>query len=78
MRENPRIVWKNTLDQEYNCYVLEQTDTFGYLLMERIDTGERVLDKEVPISKYFREQDILWWGRECLRMAKKLNRSISD
>jgi hypothetical protein len=78
MRKNPKIVWENTLDQEYNCYVLEQTDTYGYLRMERIDTGERVLDKEVPISKYFRSQDILWWGRECLKMAEKLNRTICD
>jgi hypothetical protein len=73
-----KIVWSNTLDQEYNCYVLGQTDTYGYLRMERIDTGERVLDKEVAISKYFHQQDILWWGRECLRMAERLRRLAGD
>lgn len=76
MRKNPKIVWENNLDGEYNCYVLEQTDTYGYLRMERIDTGERVLDKEVPISKYFRNQDILWWGQECLLLAKILSNGV--
>lgn len=69
------VFWSNTLDNTYRCYVLPQTDTCGYLRMERLDTGERVLDKLVPISKYFLQQDIYWWGRECMRAAKKLELS---
>jgi hypothetical protein len=62
----PDLVWENTLDDTYRCYVLGQTDTYGYLRMERIDTGERILDLEVPISRYFSEQDILSWGDTCM------------
>jgi hypothetical protein len=40
--------------------------------MERLDSGERVLDQEVPVSKYFREQDVLSWGEACMRKAKEL------
>jgi hypothetical protein len=67
-----KITWENTLDNTYRCYVLMQTDTYGYLRMERLDSGERVLDQEVPVSKYFREQDVLSWGDVCMRRAKEL------
>lgn len=67
-----KITWENTLDNNYRCYVLMQTDTYGYLRMERLDSGERVLDQEVPVSKYFREQDVLKWGDVCMRRAKEL------
>jgi hypothetical protein len=66
---NPEIVWENTLDNTYKCYVLAQTDFYGYLRMENLDTGERVLDREVPTSKYFRERDVLEWGEICMRIA---------
>ena len=66
---NPNVLWENTLDDTYRCYVLAQTDSYGYLRMERLDTGERVLDREVPTSKYFRGRDILEWGEICMRMA---------
>jgi hypothetical protein len=68
----PQVVWENTLDDTYRCYVLGQTDTYGYLRMERIDTGERVLDREVPISKYFRERDVLAWGDTCMDVAGRV------
>lgn len=68
---NP-VFWSNTLDGTYRCYVQLETDTCGYLRMERLDTNERVLDRLVPVSKYFRHQDIYWWGRECLRKAAAL------
>ena len=67
----PQIVWENTLDDTYRCYVLGQTDTYGYLRMERLDTGERVLDREVPISRYFKQQDVLSWGDTCMFEAVK-------
>ena len=67
-----KITWENTLDNTYRCYVLMQTDTYGYLRMERLDSGERVLDQEVPVSKYFREQDVLSWGDACMKKAKEL------
>ena len=70
-----KIFWSNTLDDKYRCYVLEQTDTCGYLRMERIDDGTRVLDVEVPISKYFREQDIIKWGDMCIYTAYKLKKN---
>jgi hypothetical protein len=62
----PSVVWHNTLDDTYRCYVLAQSDTYGYLRMERIDTGDRILDLEVPISRHFRHQDILSWGEICM------------
>lgn len=65
----PQVIWENTLDNTYRCYVLGQTDTYGYLRMERIDTGERVLDREVPISRYFRDRDVLSWGDICMNVA---------
>lgn len=69
-----KIYWSNHLDNEYRCYVLEQTDTYGYLRMERIDDGARVLDVEVPISRYFREQDIVRWGDMCIYTAYNLRK----
>lgn len=66
--KNPEIVWENILDDTYRCYVLGQADTYGYLRMERIDTGERILDLEVPISRYFRDRDVLSWGDTCMGM----------
>jgi hypothetical protein len=73
---DPKIIWENTLDREYRCYVREQIDTWGYLCMERLDTGKEVLRKAVPISRYFRPQDVLWWGRECLRKSRALSDEI--
>jgi hypothetical protein len=52
--------------------VLGQTDTYGYLRMERIDNGQRVLDIEVPISVYFKTEDVLSWGDMCMRRAEEL------
>lgn len=69
----PQVIWQNTLDNTYRCYVLEQTDTYGYLRMERIDTGERVLDREVPISRYFRDRDVLSWGDICMNVAGRID-----
>lgn len=66
---NP-VVWSNTLDGIWNCYVLEQTECSGYLRMESIETGERVLDVLVPISRYFRVQDVLQWGHMCMKEAE--------
>lgn len=71
--KNPEIVWENILDETYRCYVLWQTDTYGYLRMERIDTGERVLDLEVPISRYFRDRDVLSWGDTCMNVAGRVD-----
>jgi len=64
----PAVVWQNTLDDTYRCYVLAQSDTYGYLRMERIDTGDRILDLEVPISRYCRNRDVLYWGDTCMGM----------
>ena len=64
--KNPSFVWENILDDTYRCYVLSQSDTYGYLRMERIDTGDRILDLKVPISRYFPQQDILSWGDICM------------
>lgn len=69
-----KIFWSNTLDDKYECYVLEQTDTYGYLRMERIEDGARVLDVEVPISKHFRQQDIIRWGDMCIYTAYLLKK----
>lgn len=71
--KNPSVVWENTLDDTYRCYVLAQSDTYGYLRMERIDTGERVLDREVPISRYFRERDVIFWGDTCMVVAWRID-----
>ena len=68
----PKIIWSNTLDDTYRCYVLEQTDSYGYLRMERLDNNQRVLDVAVPISKYFKDQDVLSWGEICMDRASKL------
>lgn len=65
------LVWENNLDGIYRCYVLAQTDTYGYLRVEKIETGERLLDKEVAISKYFRTQDIIKWGEMCMEAVFK-------
>jgi hypothetical protein len=69
---NPNIIWQNTLDGKFNCYVLRQADSYGILRMERIETGEVVLDREVPTSKYFRDRDILEWGEICMNVAGRL------
>lgn len=69
---NPNIIWQNTLDEEFNCYVLSQTDSYGILRMERVGTGEVVLDREVPTSKYFKDRDILEWGEICMNVASRL------
>jgi hypothetical protein len=69
MAHELQIVWENNLDGIYHCYVLAQADTYGYLRMEHVDTGERVLDREVPISTYFRDRDVLEWGEICMRFA---------
>jgi len=68
----PKVIWDNVLDNTYRCYVLGQTDTYGYLRMERIDNGQRVLDIEVPISVYFKTEDVLSWGDICMRRAEEL------
>ena len=67
-----KVTWENTLDSTYRCYVLMDSDTYGYLRMEYLDTGERVMNQLVPVSKYFREQDVLSWGEACMRKAKEL------
>ncbi len=69
-----RIFWENTLDSKWRCYVLMQTDTYGYLRMEDIATGQRVLDREVPVSRYFRTDDIIGWGNICMIEARRLER----
>lgn len=69
---NSKVIWSNILDETYSCYVLEQLPTVGYLRMERLDTGDTVLDLEVPISKYFRSYDILDWGDICIARASTL------
>jgi len=67
-----KVIWENTLDSTYRCYVLMDSDTYGYLRMEYLDTGERVMDQLVPVSKYFRCQDVLNWGESCMNKAKEL------
>lgn len=69
---NPNIIWQNTLDETFNCYVLRQADSYGILRMENIETGEVVLDREVPTSKHFRDRDILEWGEICMNVAGQL------
>lgn len=71
------VVWSNTLDNEYRCYVLKQVDTWGWLRMERLDTGERILDEAVALSVYFRDDDVLWWGRRCMQVARKWRKNLS-
>jgi hypothetical protein len=61
-----KVIWKNTLDNRFLCSVTEETETCGRLEMVDVGTGELVYKKLVPLSKYFREQDVLWWGQECL------------
>lgn len=65
------LIWENTLDGIYRCYVLAQTDTYGYLRVEVIETGERLLDREVATSKYFRHRDIIEWGDMCMQAVLK-------
>lgn len=72
--QNP-IFWQNTLDSEWKCYVLLMTEFCGYLRMEHLETGERVMDIEVPVSKHFRDQDIIGWGDMCMRHAASLKRA---
>jgi hypothetical protein len=67
-----KIVWSNTLDGKFTCQVREYMHTWGYLTMSLIETGETVYTKAVPISKYFKGQDVLWWGRYCIAAARKL------
>jgi hypothetical protein len=67
-----KVVWSNTLDGVYACQVREHMDTWGYLSMSLIETGETVYTRAVPISKYFREQDVLWWGKYCIAAARRL------
>lgn len=66
------VFWSNTLDDKWRCYVLLQTDAAGFLRMEDIATGQRVLDVEVPVSRYFRTQDIIAWGDRCMAEARRL------
>jgi hypothetical protein len=40
--------------------------------MTDTETGEIVLDREVPTSKYFRDRDILEWGEICMNVAGRL------
>jgi hypothetical protein len=65
--------WENTLDGKWRCFVQKELDTMGVLKMEDIGTGECVFSKPVPVSKYFRQQDVLSWGNLCLIEAKKLD-----
>jgi hypothetical protein len=67
-----KIVWQNTLDGKFQCQVEEYMETWGYLTMRLIGTGETVYTKAVPISRYFKAQDVLWWGRYCIAAARKL------
>ena len=69
---DPKIVWSNNLDGEYFCQVREHMDTWGYLTMTLIETGETVYTRAVPISRYFKSQDVLWWGRDCMVAARRL------
>ncbi len=69
---NPNIIWQNTLDGKYECYVLRQTDAYGILRMTDTETSEVVLDREVPTSKYFKDRDILEWGEICMNVAGRL------
>jgi len=69
---SPLNFWENTLDGKWRCYVKRELDTLGVLTMEDMETGECVFKKDVPVSKYFRQQDILSWGNLCLIEAKKL------
>lgn len=71
IESSPKVFWSNTLDGKYRCYVLEQTNTYGYLRVERIEDDFRILDVEVPISRYFREQDVIRWGDMCMLAAYK-------
>lgn len=69
---DPKIIWSNTLDGVYLCQVREHMDTWGYLTMVRSETGETVYTRAVPISRYFKSQDVLWWGKYCMAAARKL------
>jgi hypothetical protein len=65
--------WENTLDEKWRCFVEKESDVVGVLKMVDIETDECVFQKLVPVSKYFRQQDILSWGNLCLIEAKKFS-----
>lgn len=65
-----KVIWKNTLDNRFLCSVTEDLETCGILEMREVGSEDVVYSRLVPISKYFREQDIIWWGQECLNFLK--------
>lgn len=73
-----KIVWKNTIDGKYLCSVTEQLTTCGILRLTEMETREVLLQKLVPISKYFRHQDILWWGQECLDHLEGMGYEVTN
>lgn len=75
MRNDSALVWENNLDGKYRCYVLSQVDTYGYLRVERIEDGLRILDTEVPISRHFRNQDVMNWGDRCMLAVYKFEKA---
>lgn len=51
MSEDRQIVWDNTVDNGTWRVWVERTDNYkGVLLVERISTGERVLEEEVGLA----------------------------
>lgn len=64
-------IWQNRLDDRYDCMVVEEGWTEGRLTMVETATGKLVLDTLVPVSKYFRTDDVLSWGSMCIDAANR-------
>lgn len=63
-----RIHWENTLDASYACRVVEKAPTYGELYLKNLETESSQFIGLVPISKYFKTQDVLSWGEKCIRV----------
>jgi hypothetical protein len=71
---DPKLFWKNHLDGVWNCEVSMVTDQSGVLTMSEIETGRVVMRKDVAVSRYFRTDDIIYWGNLCMIQAAKMKR----
>lgn len=62
-----QVHWENNLDEGYTCKVIKKAPTYGELFLESLETGKSEFISLVPISKYFKNQDIFHWGEKCIR-----------
>lgn len=77
MVENAPI-WSNTLDGQYQCEMIPQADTYGVLRVKRIEDGLVLLKTFMPISRYFKAQDVIWWGDRAMLAVYKYHKANGD